>query len=1068
MKIKIVLMAVLFCFPWIQNTKAAKNEPWQDPEVFKINALEGHSLLLPYDNEPNSYVWPLTSSPYVISLNGEWKFNFTLNPILSPEKSSDLQFDDSNWSNIQVPSHWQLKGFGTPIYSNIRYPFTCNPPLVPTDNNETGVYRRWFEVPENWANRNTILHFAGVQSCVEVYVNGKYVGYREGSMTPAEFDITKYLQAGKNLVSAKVIRYSDGSYLEDQDFWRLSGIFRDVFLYAAPTNSLWDLAIQTTFTKEYKSSHIFAKGQLRFVNEQVPTTVTAKILAPDNTATLLDVKMGSSKNGFKSFEIEGNLSHPQMWSAETPTCYRIVLQVNSGNETSYYQETLGFRDIEIKGNVLYVNGKAVKMKGVNIHEFEPTKGRAISHDDMERDIVLMKRHNINALRMAHYPHDPYVYDLCDQYGIYVMDEANMETHYLWQIKNQSPVLYPEWKNSIVDRGVSMFERDKNHPSVIIWSLGNESGNGPNLQAMNDTLKKLDLMHRPIHYEGKAITHSLDVDAAKGFDKVKVMMAGLKWFKDLSAYDFNSTMYPTIPRLKEMALQDPSRPVLICEYAHGMGNSTGHYKEYWDVFNSQDQFAGGYIWDWIDQGLQKTDANGNKYFAYGGDFGDTPNDKDFCLNGMIFPDRTPKPALAEVKKVHQWANPSAYDENSKTLTVQNRFDFSNLEGYKLTYALTENGDTLLTKELILPNIASGESKSIPLSIQKVSRKANVRYFINVSIRLNKDERWAEKGFEIGSNQFEVQKEANQTVVSNAVAKTKLSVSDFANQIIITGADFKIELDKSSGKITNWTVNNKKLIDNGPSINLWRAPTSNDIGPEKNPDFRVKYHATIWKTLALNELREDKIVTTTSLTDNEVNVTVSGNLVSEGSKWAFTNSYKIHNDGTIDINNTLKALKPKGMLNVPRVGLAFELPTNYENIVWLGRGPRENYKDRAYAANWGKYTMPIAVMITNYVKPQENGNRFDVNNVKVLDLNGNGMEISGQSFCFSIHPYSLNILTNAKHTNELTPDGKLHLYLDNAQNALGSESFLYNYLPEYIFKGKSFEMNYKLSPVINPQK
>ncbi len=1050
---KIYLLSIIAITSLLQ-VRAENDLPWQDNKIFAVNNLSTHTLLIPFSKEPEMFT-ASNESEYYKSLNGVWDFNFITNPLDTPEDFAKQEFETRDWDTLTVPSNWQMKGYGIPIYTNQVHPFIYNPPFVPNEGNETGLYRRWFTIPENWSGQNIILHFAGVQSAVEVYINGKYVGYRQGSMTPAEFDITENLKDGKNLLAVKIIRWSDGSYIEDQDFWRLSGIYRDVFLYAQPTNNMQDLVINTTFNNNYTEGDLQISGQLSYTRGN--PSIGASLYYGSQMIFQKVIPENSINNG--KFELNQSVENPKLWSAEIPNLYHLILKVQTNDETYFYHQNVGFRDVKIQDSQLFVNGKAVMIKGVNRHEFDPNDGRAISKESMEKDVELIKQYNFNAVRTSHYPDDPYFYELCDRYGIYLMDETNLEAHYSWQYKNNSPVLYKEWEPAILDRGISMLQRDKNHPSVIIWSLGNESGDGPCLQALYDTLKVLDVQNRPVHYESKAIKRPLVFDDVKGFQKLQRMLSALKWTNALTRYDFNAAMYPTLDRLDYMVKKDPNRPILVCEYAHAMGNSTGIFKEYWDKFESNKSMIGGYIWDWVDQALWKEDENGTKYLAYGGDFGDTINDRDFCLNGLVFADRTPKPGLLEVKKVQQWVKFPDFAQNIKELTIYNTYDFLDIEGYNLKWEITGNGEILQSGEFKLPSIPAESRKKVRIPFDETLLNGEVKYFLNVKVVLSQDAIWADKGHEVAKEQFRLLAE-NTKAAANEVIDGNIEIYDSENIITIKGSGFSFAFNKEKGELSQWTVNNDQILKSVPRINLWRAPTSNDIGTGFNPDPRFSYHASLWEKYRLQNLKCEKIESDIiKSSDKEVQILVSEVLKGNKFKMKAKTTYIIDATGKLNIDLDLHSAKK---VNLPRFGMEFTLTDAYNKVEWLGKGPQENYVDRSTAAHWGKYSANIDELQTPYVRPQENGTRSDVNQLTV-DSESTGLQFDGSGFCFSIHPYTLNNLTDAKHSIDLKKDGNVYLYIDGAQNALGSESFAYNYVDQFILKGKSFKLSFSVLPL-----
>ncbi|MHC4425150.1 MAG: glycoside hydrolase family 2 TIM barrel-domain containing protein, partial [Planctomycetota bacterium] len=637
---------------------------WENPQVIGRNKEPGHCTLVPYPNTRTALQCKREASKFYKSLNGRWRFNWVSKPSDRPLDFYKPRYDVSKWAEIPVPSNWQMHGYGRPIYLNMRYPFTVNPPYIPHDYNPVGSYRTEFRIARAWKDRQVFLHFDGIKSASYIWVNGRKVGYSQDSMLPAEFNITKYVKPGKNTLAVEVYRWSDSSYLEDQDMWRLSGIYRNVYLFSTPQIHIRDFAIRTDLNDSYTDATLMVRPRITnyTARDLKGWTVEAQLYDAEKKPILSEALsrdvtsiIGEKypQRGNVPFGLlQATIKNPRKWSAETPYLYTLLvtLKDSAGKVVEIESCRVGFREVEIKEGQLFVNGKSIKLFGVNRHEHDPDHGRAIPVSRMIQDIKLLKTHNLNAVRTSHYPDDPTWYDLCDEYGIYLIDEANLETHGVGGYFSNVPA----WNSAFMERAIRLVERDKNHPSVIIWSLGNESGCGPNHSAMAEWMHYYDPT-RPVHYEGAA---------AKPHDPDYV--------------DMISRMYARIPEIIRLATDpDDNRPMVLCEYAHAMGNSVGNLKEYWDAIRSHKRLIGGFIWDWADQGLRKTDEAGKEFWAYGGDYGDNPNDGNFCCNGLVQPDRRPNPSLYEVKKVYQRISVTPIESPADSVRIRNEYDFTNL-------------------------------------------------------------------------------------------------------------------------------------------------------------------------------------------------------------------------------------------------------------------------------------------------------------------------------------------------------------------------------------------------------
>ncbi|WP_373330982.1 glycoside hydrolase family 2 TIM barrel-domain containing protein [Salmonirosea aquatica] len=714
---------------------------WENPEIISKNTERPRASFTPYPSEQEALA-AARNSAFVKSLNGTWKFKWVSHPSKVPPDFFQPTTSTDSWDNLPVPSNWQVVGaregraYDPPIFSNIRYPFEATPPKITADTNATGLYRTTFTVPADWEQKPLFLHFGGVQSACSVWLNGQPLGYHEDGMVPFEFDISTLVKNGPNTLAVQVINWSDGSYLEDQDFWRLSGIFRDVYLLSRPPVHISDFVVQTDLDDSYRDANlkvgIYAKNftkQAQYGYQLITTLYDAAgavvIPAAPRTIGMLD------PTGELPIRLELPVPTPQKWSAETPYLYKLTLQIVNpdGQVMEAISQPVGFREIKITGGQLLVNGKAILIKGVNRHEFDPETGRVISRETMIRDITLMKQHNINAVRTSHYPNAAEWYDLCDEYGLYVMDEANIETHELWY-KKIILADKPEWKTAFLARGRAMVERDKNHPSVIVWSLGNESGNGANFTAMANYIRLADPT-RPIHYEGRANYGPTT----------------------LSSFDIISVMYPTTESMIELVKKDPERPLIVCEYAHGMGNSLGNLQEYWDVIERYPTMQGGFIWDWVDQGLAQKTADGRTYWNHV-NYIDGANAGD----GLVNPDRTPQPEINEVKQVYQYVKfdlPDTLSSSPKPIKLRNAYTFQSLSPFKLVWTLQENGKTIQEGTLANLTAAAGETQEVSIPYQiPATPPPGAEYFLNLSLQLKEKTLWATAGYEVAGNQVPI--------------------------------------------------------------------------------------------------------------------------------------------------------------------------------------------------------------------------------------------------------------------------------------------------------------------------
>ena len=959
---KIIYSIVFLSF--VQSSFAQKPE-WQDPMVNSVNRQAAKATSISFESKEAALKGKIQESNRYLSLNGNWKFNWSPVPELAPSDFFKTDFDASSWKEIPVPANWEMQGYGIPIYTNITYPFVpVAPPMPPAADNPTGCYITTFETPKAWSDMQITLQFGGVSSAYYVYLNGEEIGYAEDSRLPSDFDVTPHLVKGKNVLAVKVIRWSDGSYLEDQDHWRMSGIHRDVFLTASPKVQLYDFFVKTDLDDRYEDAELLIRPDLKaFGNADYKGYTLEASLLDANGKAVLDKPMtlkaeteldesyhpvGTVRFALMSTKVK----NPLKWTAETPNLYTLLftLKNKDGKVVEYRSTKIGFREIEISDGELLINGESVLLYGVNRHDHNRYTGKVVSEANMMRDAELMKQFNINAVRTSHYPNDPRWLNICDQYGLYVIDETNIETHGIGSLLSNDPT----WQLAHVERVARMAYRDKNHPSIIFWSLGNESGYGPNHSAMSGWLKTYDDT-RYIHYEGAQFREGYpDGTPAVG---------------DPYFVDMRSRMYTPLNEVLDMAAQKDPRPIIYCEYAHSMGNSTGNLYKYWDAIKANKKMIGGFIWDWMDQGLVKKTEAGEEYFAYGGDFGDTAiNDGNFCLNGIINADQTPKPATYEVKKVYQPVVITGKDVLAGKLLIKNWNHFTNVNQYDVDWKLEENGQQIQNGTLPAPNIAAGDTMSIAVPFSKPTLKAGAEYFLTINFKLKQDEKWAKKGHVVAWEQFKIPFVVPAQPAADFKSYGSISLSEKDSDATITGDNFEIAFDKTSGLLTSYKVKGEQMILSPLKPNFWRPLTDNDI-----KGARVQEHQAVWKTAMENA--EVKDFTVTKISDNRALVSTS--LWLPNINGSYDLSYEVYGNGEIKVT---AAMQPAdGLPEIPRFGMQMSVPATLDKWSWYGQGPHENYNDRQLSAAVGSYEASVSKDFFHYVYPQESNNRIGVQNI-----------------------------------------------------------------------------------------
>ena len=951
-------------------------EPYEDPTISGINRDASRVTAYSYATINDALKNDREKSGRYISLNGDWDFSFALKP--GDEPKDFYKSKVNGWKKIPVPSNWEMQGYDKPIYKSAVYPFRpVNPPYVPKDYNGVGCYQKSFTVPAEWKNKNITLHFGGVSSAYKLWINGKFAGYAEDSFLPSEFNITPYLQDGENIISVWVIRWSDGSFLEDQDQWRMSGIHREVYLMAEPKMRIADFFYQTKLDKDYKDAVLSIRPRIEnLTGQQMPGYVLKAQLFDANNQPVLQTPLLKKADDIineihprldrvKFGLLETTIANPKKWSTEEPNLYKFVLSLEDslGNIVEVKTCNLGFRSIEFRksDSKLLINGKLTYLYGVNRPDHHPTKGKALSREDILQDIKTMKQFNFNCVRLSHYPSDPYLLDLCDEFGMMVIDEANLETHGLGGKLSHDAA----WAGAYVERISRMALRDKNHPSIIMWSLGNEAGSGPNHAAMAAWIKDFD-MTRPLHYEPamgspkeEGYIDPSDPRYLKSNDHSHRIQNPL----DQYYVDVISRMYPsdyTAPLLVNQKNGD-NRPIFFCEYAHAMGNSAGNLKEFWDQWRATPRIIGGGIWEFKDQGLLKKDSAGVEYYAYGGDYGEKYFD-NFTIKGVVNADGQPKGVMWECKRIFQPIQCEWADSLKGLVRIINRSQVKNVNNYTAYISIKEDGKVISEKQIGGIDVAPGAEVVFPITSWMPKLKSDAEYHVDLKFVLQKAIAWAASGFEISSNQLQFQK---AVIISNAKKeKSNLLITESLNGLNVKGKDFSIFINSSfEGGLSSYKYKGKEQIIKSLLPHFTRPLTDNDKRGWK-PQRKLKQ----WYEVELKPLDR----TTSFSADGQLLVTTNFSLINDSAKVKVV--YTISNEGVVKVDYQLN-VKP-GLPNIPKVGMQMGIERSYDNIEWFGKGPMENYIDKNYGFDAGIYSMTINKFMENYVVPQENGNRTDV--------------------------------------------------------------------------------------------
>lgn len=1029
---------------------------WENPAVNTINTERPHATIVSFPDNATALSAGWRASPNVMSLDGKWKFNYAGTPAERPYWFFRNDFDTRSWADIDVPSTWERKGYGIPYYVNIGYSFKANPPFIDHSDNPVGSYKRSFILPSGWKGKQVFLTFDGVSSAFYVWINGEQVGYSEDSKTTAEFNITKYLKPGRNNVAVEVYRYSDGSYLECQDFFRLSGIQRSVWLHARPASYIRDFFAGPTLVNDYTDGLLKLTVELSNSQKKIEDLRLGVGLYDGNEKVFGTVKELNAVNDSARIELSAEVPKVKQWSAESPSLYTLLLTLtdNRGKVLESVSSRIGFRTTEVRGGRFLVNGKAIHLKGTNMHEHDPVNGHTVDEALMLKDIKLMKMHNINAVRTSHYPQPERFYDLCDEYGLYLIDEANIESHGIGYNKDKTLAHKPEWLAQHLFRTERMVERDKNHPSVIIWSLGNEAGDGQNFVATYKWIKKRDDA-RPVQYErAEKITNSPERHT-----------------------DIWCPMYSSIEELERYAINSGKpgydRPLIMCEYAHSMGNSTGNLQDYWDVIEKYDILQGGFIWDWVDQGLLEADEEGEEFFAYGGDYGlvGAPSDGNFCCNGLVGPDRVPHPALNEVKKVYQYVEFKPDDLAKGLVTIKNKYNFTNLSAFNINWEVVKNGELFRSGHLNQADLEPGASMTAVIPVSDIIAEPGAEYFLNFYVSRADECGIIPQDHIYASEQMLLPLKA-EALPEKTDDLALLDLKSEGKGLTVAGKDFAVVFDMSSGKMRSFKAYGLELIQSGPVPDFWRAPTDNDYGngmEKRNAD---------WKEAGLKAVMKAAKISQPAMNIAEISFTYELPGIDGRKIGSLVTLYTIHGDATIDVAFRFEKTDRK-LEEVPRIGMQLIMPDRFTDLAWYGRGPHENYIDRCTSAFVGLYESTVADQYVPYVRPQENGYKTDTRWLTITDREGKGLRFEGEPvFSFaamnnltedfespgSLAGYRPDAKLVNRHINDIKPRDFVRVNIDYCQMGVGGDdSWGARTHEKYCLRAMKYEYSFRMKPV-----
>ncbi|HSI87337.1 MAG TPA: glycoside hydrolase family 2 TIM barrel-domain containing protein [Candidatus Methylacidiphilales bacterium] len=1040
---------------------------WIAPELIQINRLPARATLYPYPDVQSALERVREHSPWFQNLNGTWDFHLAAKPDEVPADFIQPWFDpgiESAWGKLPVPSNWTMHGHGAPHYTNVQMPFPHEPPNVPEEN-PTGCYRTQFNVPESWNGRRTVLHIGGAESVLYVYVNGKPVGFSKDTRLPSEFDITPFLIPGQtNLLAAIVVKWSDATFIEDQDQWWMGGIYREVYLYSTAPVRIGDVFAIGNIDDDLKNGKLELKAEVAYPNRpEEGWSLEANIYfegEPVLSQPLLakfplhreDLPMRHhSRHEARWF---ADVRKPHVWSAESPELYTAVVTLRDpqGNAVETTSARFGFRSVRIEENELLINGKPVMIRGANRHEHDDTTGKTLSRESMLKDILLLKQYNFNAVRTSHYPNDVLWYDLCDEYGIYLIDEANVEGHaFWWQICHD-----PRYTSAFVERGLRMVERDKNHPSVIIWSLGNETGHGPNHDAMAGWIRSFD-PSRVLHYEG-AIAQD--------------------WSGGKLSTDLICPMYPTIEKIVEWAKtrkKSEKRPLIMCEFSHAMGNSNGSLCDYWDAFETYQGLQGGFIWEWGDHGIKKRDELGRDLWLYGGDFNDHPNDVNFVCDGLVWPDRTVHPGIYEAKKLMQPVGFKAIDLKDGVIRITNKNYFTTLSWLVGSWELSVNGVKVSEGKLPALRTAPGKSEEVEIPFKTPAPEPGQECFLTLRFVTAHATAWCEAGHEIAWEQFAlpISDKAAKKLKEKKLSKVALpapAVENTDSVVRVSTSRLSVTATREAGAVTSLILDGQELLVSGPKLNVWRGATDND-GIKLQGDQAWKPLGR-WLKAGLDNVELEPVALGVRTRKDglvELSLITVGN--AKGGSIEHRQTWSIQPDSTILVENSFRC--EKALPDLPRLGVTMTLKPGMEVLEWFGRGPLENYSDRNRASAVGLYSGTVTGQYVPYIMPQEHGNKTDVRWISLANAEAEGgASGTGKGLRFgavdrlleaSASHYTAADLFAAKHTTDLSPRPETILNLDYAQRGLGTASCGPDTLEQYLIRPGEYHFTYSIAPL-----